>query len=192
MFTHSSPNPLLRKCQTVLTKASSSEIILLSLVILLLTIQNIPPVPPYHCWSLVLAAVDTGLMSSLAFHNRDPNKGAKKPHARSSILSHHQWCNHTYQTLDNRNIHDLSHSKHRNQTSSKIPHFKHFSAKDKHRDVHATRCINQQDGLTSMEDWGYHYKHYRTYLCTDIQPFCFFPWYCGKQRTGKGSCLNAS
>lgn len=78
--------------------------------------------------------------------------------------------------IDNPNIHDLFHSKHRNQTSSKIPHFKHSFAKDKHRDVHvhAIRCINQQDGLTSLKDWGYHYKNYRIYLCTDMQLFFFF------------------
>lgn len=83
--------------------------------------------------------------------------------------------------IDNHNIHDLFHSKHRNQTSSKIPHFKHSSAKDEHRDVHvrATRCINQQGGLTSLKDWGYHYKHYRIYLCTDIQPFFFFFYFHG-------------
>lgn len=104
---------------SVITKASSSGIILLSLIILLLKVQNITPVPLHHrwrdshCWSLVLAAGDTGWLGSLALHNRDPNKGAKKPHIRASILGHKQCCNHKYQTSGNPNIRDFIHSKHR-------------------------------------------------------------------------------
>lgn len=34
-------------------------------------------------------------------------------------------------------------------------------------------------GLTSLKDWGYHYKNYRIYLFTDIQPFFFFFYFHG-------------
>lgn len=172
-----------------------SGIILLSPVILLLKVQNISPVPLHHCWrdsncwSLVLAAGNTGWIFRLALHNRDPNKRAKKPHFRPPILRRQQCCNRKCQTLGNPDIRDQIHSKHRSETSSKIPCFKLYSSNDTHgcpslywRVHHQVWWSHSHKGLGELLPF---------YFCLILNCF-LFTCYHEKQRTEKDSCLSVS
>lgn len=130
----------------------------------------------------------TGWMCSLAVHNRDPNKGAKKPHIRPPIPSNQECWNPKYQTLGNPNICDQMHSKHRSETRSKIPCYKLYSSED--TACLSSLCNKVLNGLMSTQGWRNCYWHCRIYPCLHTQ--LFLKGFQGKQRTGKASCLSAS